>query len=194
MAVALTGIFTKKYLHRVAELEKSEARLVLVNNVNASILFMPLILVCGEGATLASSVAILMPRFWLSLGVAGLFGVGLAYISVVCIEITSPLTHGVSGTAKSACQTLLGVIYYVEWSLKTGLWWVSNLLVIVGSLLYAYIRHREMLQAQVQALPQKEDVSAKLEVDKNSSSSGGGGSCGTPATNSTAIIQVERAS
>ncbi len=144
LAVAVNGIFTKKYLHKTEALQKSEARLVLVNNLNATLLFVPLIAMNGELYNFLAFPAVYMLRFWLALLLAGLFGVALAYVSVLSIELTSPLTHNVSGTAKSAFQTILGVAFYSEWGLKTGLWWLSNCFVLAGSVLYALIRHYEM--------------------------------------------------
>jgi len=56
--------------------------------------------------------------------------------------VTTPLTHNVSGTAKACTQTVLAVIYLK--TPKNFIWWLSNLMVLVGSMLYAYFRSSVM--------------------------------------------------
>jgi GDP-fucose transporter C1 len=46
--------------------------------------------------------------------VAGFLGFSMGYVTGYQIQITSPLTHNVSGTAKSYVQTLLAVMVYTE--------------------------------------------------------------------------------
>lgn len=76
--------------------------------------------------------------------VSGLFGFLIQFSSALQIKLTSPLTHNISGTVKSCLQTGLAVVYYDQ--AKSLLWWLSNLLVIVGSLLYTRLRQLEMKQ------------------------------------------------
>jgi GDP-fucose transporter C1 len=45
---------------------------------------------------------------------AGLLGFSMGYVTGYQIQMTSPLTHNVSGTAKSYVQTLLAVVAYSE--------------------------------------------------------------------------------
>ena len=73
---------------------------------------------------------------------AGLMGFAIAYVTGLQIQVTSPLTHNISGTAKAAFQTVLGVLYYVE--IKSGMWWLSNLVVLFGSMAYTHVKHAEM--------------------------------------------------
>uniref|UniRef100_A0A8R1IDD8 Sugar phosphate transporter domain-containing protein n=1 Tax=Caenorhabditis japonica TaxID=281687 RepID=A0A8R1IDD8_CAEJA len=56
--------------------------------------------------------------------------------------VTSPLTHNISATAKSAAQTVIAVILFSE--VKSVLWWTSNSIVLIGSGLYTWIRNSEM--------------------------------------------------
>lgn len=58
------------------------------------------------------------------------------------LKVTSPLTHNVSGTAKAYAQTVMAVFYYNE--IKSMLWWLSNLLVLIGAALYSQVRTQEM--------------------------------------------------
>ena len=74
--------------------------------------------------------------------ISGVFGLGMGYVTSLQIQMTSPLTHNVSGTAKAYVQTLLGVVYFEE--VKTPLWWVSNVFVLLGAALYSHVRGQEM--------------------------------------------------
>lgn len=73
--------------------------------------------------------------------ISGIFGFAIGYISTLQIQVTSPLTHNVSGTAKAAAQTVLAVIIYHE--IKSISWWLSNIVVLGGSAVYAAVRHIE---------------------------------------------------
>ncbi|CAM4952195.1 unnamed protein product [Rotaria socialis] len=82
--------------------------------------------------------------FWFAMTMAGLLGFSMGYVTGYQIQMTSPLTHNVSGTAKSYVQTLIAVVAYTE--TKTSLWWISNLFVLGGSGLFAHVRATEMKQ------------------------------------------------
>lgn len=59
-------------------------------------------------------------------------------------QVTSPLTHNVSGTAKASAQTVLAVSYYQEF--KSLTWWISNAVVLLGSLGYTKAKQMEMVE------------------------------------------------
>lgn len=59
-----------------------------------------------------------------------------------CWQVTSPLTHNISGTAKACFQTVIATQWYGE--IKSGLWWLSNLTVLAGSMFYTYVKQQEM--------------------------------------------------
>ena len=61
---------------------------------------------------------------------------------ITLLQVTSPLTHNISGTAKAAFQTVLAT--YVNSEIKTVMWWISNMIVLVGSAMYARVRQLEM--------------------------------------------------
>lgn len=73
------------------------------------------------------------------------------------IKVTSPLSHNVSGTAKAYAQTLIAVFYYNE--IKSMLWWLSNLLVLIGAALYSQVRTQEMKERHNKG-PSKDSLSA----------------------------------
>lgn len=56
--------------------------------------------------------------------------------------MTSPLTHNISGTAKACAQTILASQWFSE--PKAFLWWLSNFVVLGGSMAYARIKQLEM--------------------------------------------------
>ncbi|XP_015367635.1 PREDICTED: GDP-fucose transporter 1 [Diuraphis noxia] len=70
------------------------------------------------------------------------FNVILSYIILERKEVTSPLTHNISGTAKSCFQTVLASFWYNQW--KSSMWWFSNFVVLGGSAAYTIVKNREM--------------------------------------------------
>lgn len=60
------------------------------------------------------------------------------------MQVTSPLTHNISGTAKACAQTVIATMYYNE--VKDFLWWFSNGVVLFGSAAYTQVKHTEMKQ------------------------------------------------
>ncbi|CAF1341230.1 unnamed protein product [Rotaria sp. Silwood1] len=97
--------------------------------------------------------------FWFAMTIAGLLGFSMGYVTGYQIQMTSPLIHNVSGTAKSYVQTLLAVIVYSE--TKTTLWLISNLFVLGGSGLFKHVRATEM----------KQNHNANKNSDNNSTTS-----------------------
>lgn len=63
-------------------------------------------------------------------------------IAVFTFQVTSPLTHNISGTAKACAQTVIATKWYNEQ--KTVLWWSSNIIVLVSSAMYARFKQLEM--------------------------------------------------
>ena len=57
-------------------------------------------------------------------------------------QVTSPLTHNISGTAKAAAQTVIAVA--VNQEVKNFWWWISNLVVLGSSAAYARVKSLEM--------------------------------------------------
>jgi GDP-fucose transporter C1 len=114
----------------------------LYNNFNACVIFLPFILLSGEINEIVAFPKIFSAYFWFAMSVSGILGFSMSYVTSLQIQVTSPLTHNVSGTAKAYVQTLMGVMYYNE--IKTLLWWLSNCLVLIGAGLYSHVRNQEM--------------------------------------------------
>ncbi|XP_078405596.1 GDP-fucose transporter 1 isoform X1 [Cetorhinus maximus] len=147
LCVSLNAIYTKKVLPAV---DGSIWRLTYYNNVNACILFLPLITITGELKTLYYFDKMSSTHFWGVMTLGGVFGFAIGYVTGLQIKFTSPLTHNVSGTAKACAQTILAVFYYEE--VKTFLWWTSNIMVLFGSFAYTWVKGREMKEVQDETL------------------------------------------
>lgn len=139
LSVALYAIFTKRVLPSV---DNNIWRLQFYNNANALLLLLPLVLLMREGAVLYEFKFWWSPTFWGLIVAAGTFGIAIGYVTALQIQVTSPLTHNVSGTAKAGAQTVLACVVYSE--VKELWWWVSNVMVLAGSSAYTYVRMSEM--------------------------------------------------
>ena len=137
--VSLTSIYTKKVLPLVGD---SVWLLGYYNNVNACLLFLPLIAFNGELTNIASFEAFANCTFWMMMVAGGAFGFAIGYVSGLQIQFTSPLTHNISSTAKGCAQTVLATYWYSE--SKQMLWWLSNGIVLLGSAAYTRARQVEM--------------------------------------------------
>ncbi|XP_038160768.1 GDP-fucose transporter 1 isoform X2 [Cyprinodon tularosa] len=137
--VSLNAIYTKKVMPAV---DGSIWKLSFYNNINACVLFLPLILVFGEVGRVASFSRMTDLSFWGMMTLGGVFGFAIGYVTGLQIKFTSPLTHNVSGTAKACAQTVIAVVY--NQSSKSLLWWTSNMMVLGGSSAYTWVKSREM--------------------------------------------------
>ena len=99
---ALYSITVKTAL---AAVDNNEWKLMLYNNLSASMLLIPLPLVSGE---LSKVINFEFAGFmWFVLIATGLLGFGVNLAMFLQIKYTSPLTNTLSGTAKAAAQTIL---------------------------------------------------------------------------------------
>ncbi|KAJ8301873.1 hypothetical protein KUTeg_020860 [Tegillarca granosa] len=157
-------LYTKKILPLV---DNNVWRLTLYNNINATLLFLPLILIFGEVSELRTFEKISDLNFWNYMTLGGIFGLAIGYITGLQIQVTSPLTHNISGTAKACAQTILGCMWFQE--TKSFLWWTSNAVVLGGSCAYTEVKRREMKQ-QHKEMTKLEQV----ETEPLSKTNGGG--------------------
>lgn len=137
--VALNAIYTKKTLPIVND---SVWRMTMYNNLNACFLFPPLIIIAGEFSEFYENSYFFTAAFWILMIVAGFFGFIMGYVTGWQIQVTSALTHNISGTAKAATQTVMAVAIWQE--IKPFFWWVSNAAVLVGSAAYTWVQKKDM--------------------------------------------------
>lgn len=154
-SVALNAIYTKKVLPLV---DNNIWRLTMYNNVNACLLFLPLMLLFGEFGEVYHFPLLFSAHFWALMSLSGIFGFAIGTVTGLQIQFTSPLTHNISGTAKAAVQTVIACVYYSQ--SRSHLWWFSNLTVLGGSGAYTEVKRREMKQQH------KEEVQKEIKDDK----------------------------
>lgn len=141
LALSMYSIYTKKTLPYV----NGEVWLLsYYNNVYSIFLFLPLIFINGEIPTIMNYENINKGWFWATMVVGGICGFLIGYVTTLQIKVTSPLTHNISGTAKACAQTVLATSWYNE--VKSFLWWISNIVVLLGSFAYARVKQLEMAQ------------------------------------------------
>jgi GDP-fucose transporter C1 len=139
--VALNGIYNKKAMPEVGG---NVWRLSLYTNVSASVIFLPLILLTGEGAVIAAHAHQLRSAFfWATMLVGGAFGFAIGIVTSMQIAVTSPLTHNISGTAKACVQTILALLVWGNPTNAANL--AGTALVLLGSCAYSYVRNEEMV-------------------------------------------------
>jgi len=137
--VSLNSIFTKKVLPVV---DDNHWRLTFYNNINASILFIPLILFYETDTILeARELQLVSSAFWSAMTVAGIFGFSIGIVTVLQIKATSPLSHNISGTAKASVQSMMA--FYIWGNEPTVLGVVGIFTVLGGSLIYTVVRMNE---------------------------------------------------
>eukprot|EP00048_Salpingoeca_helianthica_P023493 m.24731 g.24731 ORF g.24731 m.24731 type:complete len:330 (+) comp8747_c0_seq1:43-1032(+) len=145
LCVALNAIYIKKILPLV---DDDMWRLTAYNNINAAILFMPAMFLNNEVSVVLAAPEMTSSTYWLYAIVAGLFGIAIGIVTMWQIQVTSPLTHNISGTAKACAQTILALSIAGE--ARSTMWWLSNALVLGGSMGYTHFRRLEMIEQSKQ--------------------------------------------
>lgn len=158
--VAMNAIFVKKKYPLV---DNNPWKITLYNNLNASILFIPVIILSGEPQVILTSANARTLFFWTLMTIGGALGILISFASAAQIKYTSPLTHNVSATAKAAAQTVIALAVYRNPINILGA--ASIVIVLFGSLCYAIVRKREMKRRQIeQDRRETEEVSKPLTV------------------------------
>lgn len=139
MSLSLYSIYTK----RILPLVNQEIWLLsYYNNAYSIFLFIPLMAYNDEFNTLLNYEKLGELDFWLQMLVGGLCGFAIGYVTTLQIQVTSPLTHNISGTAKACAQTVLASYWYNE--SRQWLWWLSNFIVLGASAIYARLKQIDM--------------------------------------------------
>jgi len=136
--VSLNSIYTKQSIGFVND---DKWLLQFYANFNAGFLFLPLIFVTGEHWLVFESPLIFDLSYWFAMVVGGILGFLIGIVTIMQIQITSPLTHNISGTAKACVQTVLALLIYKN-PTSTGAN-VGLALVLGGSLAYAVVKMEE---------------------------------------------------
>lgn len=159
--VALNAIYIKKILPLVND---DIWKLTFYNNVNACVIFIPLIVFFGDLKAVIDFENIFSISFWSLMTLSGFMGFIMGYVVGLEVKVTTPVTHNISGVAKACLQTVIAVIYFHQ--IKTSLWWLSNVLVLVGTGAYSAVKSWEMKVAHEQARTEKmeKDFEAKKDA------------------------------
>lgn len=163
--VSLYAIYIKRILPVV---DGNVWLLTFYNNVNAMLLFIPMMIIFGEFPVILAFDGLFSPTFWFLMTLGGVFGCGIGYVTGLQVKVTSPLTHNISGTAKAAAQTVLAT--HVNAEIKSFWWWVSNAVVLIGSAMYARVRQLEMKsETKREILPSSNASTSSAEIEKKES-------------------------
>lgn len=141
MFLAIYSLNVKRFL---AVVGNSSDRLLMVNNMNASLLMPVLFFLRGETAELATTNAFQSISFWFVLLGGGIVGFLINFASFFQIKHTSALTHNVSGTCKAGVQTLIAILFLGETVDVQGALGIA--LTLGGSFAYSRVRFAEMNQ------------------------------------------------
>lgn len=145
LSLSLYSIYNKKVLPFV---NQEIWLLSYYNNFYSSLLFLPFLVFFGDFKSLYHYENLGALWFWASIFVSGLCGLAIGYVTSLQIQVTSPLTHNVSGTAKACAQTVIATQIYSE--SKSVSWWLSNLVILNASGLYAWFKQGEMKEKMMQ--------------------------------------------
>jgi len=157
--VSLYAIYIKRILPVV---DNNVWLLTFYNNINAMLLFIPLMILFQEVPVIMEFEGLFSWTFWILMTLGGVFGCAIGYVTGLQVKVTSPLTHNISGTAKAAAQTVLATQINAE--VKSFWWWTSNAVVLFGSAAYARVKQLEMAKNKDNILPsttKNGDVSKK---------------------------------
>jgi len=158
--VSLNSIFTKQVLSAV---EDNHWRLTWYNNINATIIFIPLIYYFEVDFIQEQKEKLENKEFWIALTLAGCFGFAIGIVTVLQIKATSPLGHNISGTAKAAFQSMMA---FHIWGNEASFMGITGIFVVLGgSLLYTYLKMKEHSPSRFPP-PQQEQV-VYTELVKN---------------------------
>lgn len=156
--VALNSVYTSSALEI---LSNDKSKLVFYNNLNSFILLCPLMLFF-EGDVLFSGVSSASLGFWTMMVIAGALGFVIGIVTVWQIQVTSPLTHNISGTAKASVQTVLAIFIWDNEVNFMGMLGVA--LILGGSFAYSVVKMQENQSTPVSAA--KPAPVANTEYDK----------------------------
>eukprot|EP00382_Lankesteria_abbotti_P003358 CAMPEP_0113846022 /NCGR_PEP_ID=MMETSP0372-20130328/1075_1 /TAXON_ID=340204 /ORGANISM="Lankesteria abbotti" /LENGTH=292 /DNA_ID=CAMNT_0000815117 /DNA_START=248 /DNA_END=1126 /DNA_ORIENTATION=+ /assembly_acc=CAM_ASM_000359 len=138
----------------LVHLDGDDNKLTYYNLLLASIIFFPLIWICGEGACFSSLPTDISDpatiKFWLALLVSAFLTVGMTFATFFCINVTSPVTYSITGFAKSCAQSIGGIIFLGETVTVKSL--TGLCLTLGGSIWYSQIKMGEMKEAKKQQL------------------------------------------
>jgi GDP-fucose transporter C1 len=160
--VALYSNFVKKTLPHV---DDNSWKLMIYNNINSAILLPIVIFFSGEYNSLLDSLEVFGKLdYWLVTCFAGIFGFLINIATFLQIQMTSPLTHNVSGIAKATAQTGLAYVVFKNPVTFKGI--LGLFVVLGGSFAYGFIRKAE-IDAKTKAMAEAGSESDSEDCEAN---------------------------
>lgn len=136
--VSLNSVFTSRVLPAV---NNDKSLLLFYNNLNSSLLFIPLIIGFEWTVIAKHSEKFVSLLFWIAMVLTGVMGFAIGLVTVLQVKFTSPLTHNISGTAKAGVQSLLAFYLWGNQATFKGL--CGIFLVLLGSGAYGWVQLME---------------------------------------------------
>jgi solute carrier family 35 (GDP-fucose transporter), member C1 len=131
--VSLNSIYTAKIL---AKVDNDKSLLLYYNNLNASVLFLPLIVLFETEVIVNNTDKLVSLVFWSCMTLTGCMGFAIGLVTVMQVKATSPLTHNISGTAKAAVQVLCSYMFGSIYLHISMLYLVFSRLVVISHIYY----------------------------------------------------------
>ena len=119
--------------------------------MNSVILFITLIVIFERDIIREHWSSFYSLVFWAVMNAAGIFGFLIGIVTIAQINLTSPLTHNISGTAKACVQTIIAVLFLGD---KMSMRSVrGTACVLFGTFMYSVVRSREMDKNKLKSSP-----------------------------------------
>jgi len=142
LSIAVHAVLIKSSLAHVGG---SSTQLSYWANLGASVFLAVLALVRGEVADFYSLVTSETGWDWYTFAwgnvITGIFGFLISIAGILSVKVTSPVTHMFSSAARSVLQVFLGVKIFGD--VLTPQRGMSVFTILVGTLLYTYVKSRE---------------------------------------------------
>jgi len=135
--VALYGIFVKSRMQIVS----NQWVLMLYNNIISGVLLFVVCLVTGDFSEALNSPHLYDGRFIFVLIISSILGYLINVATFLQINVTSSLTHTISGTCKACVQSLLGAVVFGDQLDSTSV--LGTFISIFGSMAYTIVKGRE---------------------------------------------------
>ncbi|KAF8173677.1 hypothetical protein BJ912DRAFT_70283 [Pholiota molesta] len=174
---AITAVHSVVIKQSLSVVGGSALALSWYTNLLSAVVLLPLLLLAGEGKDVAKlflgvgelvqlegAMTPLATFLWGSL-ITGIIGFLMSIASLLSIKVTSPITHMVSSAVRGVAASLLGMWLFHD-IITTGR--ASSIaIILLGSVLYTWVKHQESLPAAAAAAPRrgsyervKEDIEA----------------------------------
>ncbi len=119
--------------------------------MNSVILFIPLIVIFERDIIREHWSSFYSLVFWAVMNAAGIFGFLIGIVTIAQINLTSPLTHNISGTAKACVQTIIAVLFLGDKMSMRSV--IGTACVLFGTFMYSVVRSREMDKNKLKSSP-----------------------------------------